>query len=67
MTGEEKRTAAKLDGPCGWRVAQWSNIMQVVVECKNASKHLFSHAVRCVSEMQRMSTLEKMTDRQTSC
>ena len=31
-TGEEKRIAAKLDGPCGWRVAQWSNIILAILQ-----------------------------------
>ena len=49
MTGEEKRIAAKLDGPCGCRVAQWSNMS--TLWWSSAKTVLFSHAVRCVSGM----------------
>ena len=59
-TGEEKRIAAKLDGPCGCRVAQWSNMS--TLWWSSAKTVLFSHAARSASGMKRIFILEAKTD-----
>lgn len=60
MIGEEKRIAAKLDGPCGCRVDQWSNMS--TLWWSSAKKVLFSHVAHCVSGMKRIFTLDAMTN-----
>ena len=59
-TGEEKRIAARLDGPCGCRVAQWSNMS--TLWWSSAKTVLFSHAARCVSGMKDNFILKAKTD-----